>query len=299
MANTVGDLIDRVLRDWLLPPDDQPVRFTLSQDISSSATTLHFSKTLLPPEVLQILSPGVVVEIGRELIALGTVDSDNSRIENCIRGVNGTTAAQHSTGDIITLSPPYSRQSLFDAVHDAVRTLSPTLYHLHTTTLTTDTSPVEIPADYITPQALVVLSGSDPVPGRIFELLNYPPSSTSKAVIFEGVQSGLTAHLTYRARLHTPTSETQLLFTNLGIEPEWHRIIEVDVAAQMVAGRDIEGLAVERLMARIEAENFPPLTSSRVHRTLVQYHEYLIERASRQLKARDGLPQLLNGRFST
>jgi hypothetical protein len=297
MPDTIASLIDRILRDWMLPPDDQPVRFRLSSSIDASTTTLPYDPDMLPPEVEQALSPGVVVEIDRELIILGTVAPGQSQVTNCTRGALGTLAAPHTPTSLVNLAPPYSRQSVFDAVSNAITTLYPQLYHLHTSTLTVTSDFIEIPSDYISPQALVVLNGPNEIPAELHEYPHYPPSSTGKAVRIDSI-AGSTAYFTYRSRCHTPTSETDELFTDLGVEPDWSRVIEVDVVAQLIAGRDLEGYVLETLSRRLDQEAFPPLTASRLHQNLVRYHEYLLDRAARALKARDGLPQLHGGAFS-
>lgn len=297
MSLTVGGMIDRILRNWLLPPDEQPVRFQLSAPLDASSTTLPLNASLMPPEIRNALSPGVMIELGREQILAGNVSPNATSITNCVRGVNGTTATPHASGALGMVAPPYSRQELYDAVGDAIINLYPTLYHLHTETFTTSPSPIPVAADFISPQDLVVLSGADVVSAAVRVLPSYPPSPTGKAVLIDA-PAGLSAHLTYRTPFHRPDSESNLLFTDLGVEEPWYRIIETDVVAQVIASRDLEAVYTETLTHRLEAETFPPTSASRIHQTLLRYHEYLLERASRYLKARDGLPTVYNGWFS-
>ena len=297
-ATTVDDLIDRTLRDWLVPPNSQPARFTLPSPITVSATTIPYTSAFLPPEAQAILSPGVVVEIDMEEIVIGGANASTLELENCYRGANGTQAVEHAAGSLVTISPPYSRRSIFEAIRDAISNLYPILYHLHTTTLTTNEgSYIEVPAHYITYQQLHVMSGTSRVNARMTELLNFPPSSTGKAIMVEGGGSGLTAYLTYRSKCHYPLDATEELYEDLGIEDDWHRILSVDAVAQLIQSRDIDASFINNLTARMDAEVFPPTSAASIHRSLLQYHEYLLERASRRLKARDGLPVTFNGRF--
>jgi hypothetical protein len=297
-TETIGDLVDRTLRDWLIPPHQQPPRFELLEAMSDSTTTVAWGTLHLPPEATQILSPGQIIEIGQEQIIVGTVNSSPNLIYNCIRGANNTPAVAHASGSLVTISPAYSRYSVFEALSDAVQNLYPALYHLHTVTLTSNAHNfIEVPQEYISFQDVVAMHGSTPFHPAVIELRNFPPSSTGKAIIIEGGGTGLDVHLTYRSKCHVPSHENNLLLDDLGVDPSWGRILSVDAVAQLLIGRDIDQSFIKTLASRMDADGAGHLTATSIHRALLQYHEYLLERASRRLKARDGIPVSFNGRF--
>ena len=79
-----------------------------------------------------------IVEIGGEVIWVDDVDTSASTITipPYGRGFRGTTAAAHSIGDRVVSSPMFPRQTVQDALNDAIRAVYPDLYGIGQTTVT-------------------------------------------------------------------------------------------------------------------------------------------------------------------
>ncbi|MGV2385032.1 MAG UNVERIFIED_CONTAM: hypothetical protein LOD86_07155, partial [Thermobifida fusca] len=71
---TVGDIIDRIYRDYLLPPDEQPTRFTINgSGMDASTKHMPVDVSMLSPEEMDLLGPGAVIEAGSELLLVEAV----------------------------------------------------------------------------------------------------------------------------------------------------------------------------------------------------------------------------------
>lgn len=85
------------------------------------------------------ISPGAIIEIDLELIYVWSVDTV-TLTATVQRGVNGTTAAAHSDGALITVAPKFPQYSILTALNQELWDLcSPVngLYRIATETLTT------------------------------------------------------------------------------------------------------------------------------------------------------------------
>ena len=126
MAN-IGNLVDRTFREYLEPMDDLVSYTTLSTGVNDSVTSIVFDGDLLSIEEEDTLDKGTIIEINQELM----ICTDLNAVTNTItvkRGMKGTTAAAHTAGDLIKISPPFPRKVVFDVVKvcpAAVITISP------------------------------------------------------------------------------------------------------------------------------------------------------------------------------
>ena len=110
MAN-IGNLVDRTFREYLEPMDDLVSFTTLSTGVNNSVQSIVFDGDLLSVEEEDALDKGTIIEINQELMMC----TDLNAVTNTItvkRGVKGTTAAAHTAGDIIKISPPYPRKNV-------------------------------------------------------------------------------------------------------------------------------------------------------------------------------------------
>ena len=106
MSSTIGDLVDRVFREYLEPADSVESYSYLTGSISDSATTLNYANDMFSVEEEDSLDAGAIIEIGQELMfstALNTVTNEIT----VTRGARGTTAAAHSAGDLIKITPAF------------------------------------------------------------------------------------------------------------------------------------------------------------------------------------------------
>lgn len=286
---TVGELVDRVYRDYLAPSDDQPVIVTFAGAVDGTATEWVYADSVLAPDEEDLIGPGVLLEAGSEQARIVSVD-DNTNTATVTRGVNGTDAAAHDNGAEIRVSPVFPRRSVFDAVCDNVVGLYPDLWQTATATVTAASGAVDISADVVTIRDAVRLSGTTPVPVTVELLQNYPPSATGSAIRFFGAPAGDTVYVTYEARFTRPTSEDDDLAADFGIDGSWDRIIVVGAAAQVLAGRDLDAVTSEFITEQLEREAFPTGSSQRIRDGLIRYHRFLLDQARRDLRADRTVP---------
>lgn len=299
--STVAELIDRISRNWLFHPDDQPTRFTLDGAITDSATTLTYDASYLTAEELELLGSGTLLEVDSELIIAGTVDESARTISGCTRGAQGTTAAAHADDAVVYVAPTFTRKAVFDAVADSVMSLWPELYKVsQTTELTINTgSPTEVPAAVEMPLWFWHRSGSDAsdwrkLPVQFFD--HAPWSDTGKAIT---VPAGGSGYLIYRERFTRPTAEADDLQTDAGIDLEWERLVEIASVSHLVAARDVERLTLEHLTEQLASEGVPVGAASQVRDSLIRYEEFLRDKAQRALRSRYKMPIHRNGLFTS
>ena len=108
MSTTVGNLIDRVFREYLEPNDDV-VSFTVLKDgltDSTSDTIIDYDATYLTSEEEDALGTGAFLEVNNEIMLVSSLNTTASQI-TVKRAARGTTIAAHSTGDTLKINPPF------------------------------------------------------------------------------------------------------------------------------------------------------------------------------------------------
>jgi len=319
MSN-IGNLVDRVYREYLEPMDDIVSYTTLSTTMNDSVTSVVFNGDLLSIEEEDALDTGTIIEIGQELM----ICTDLNAVTNTItvtRAARGTTATSHTAGDIIKIAPPFPRKNVFDAVCDQIKNLFPTLFAVETQSVTTGTGYTllgsqETPGtnNYIVSILSAISQYTDftqnsdttgvnfsPVTCSLVELPNpftYTDNNgTSKtityttgpsvvhAIQFANIATGHTAHVTFKKKFIEPTAEDNTL-ANIGLEDEYVPIIMAGVAAQMMAGRDIPSATTDYISDQMAVSNFPVGSSNNVRNSLLQYQQLLINQARKYLRAK-------------
>ena len=319
MSN-IGNLVDRVYKEYLEPMDDIVSYTTLSTTMNDSVTSVVFNGDLLSIEEEDALDTGTIIEIGQELM----ICTDLNAVTNTItvtRAARGTTATSHTAGDIIKIAPPFPRKNVFDAVCDQIKNLFPTLFAVETQSVTTGTGYTllgsqETPGtnNYIVSILSAISQYTDftqnsdttgvnfsPVTCSLVELPNpftYTDNNgTSKtityttgpsvvhAIQFANIATGHTAHVTFKKKFIEPTAEDNTL-ANIGLEDEYVPIIMAGVAAQMMAGRDIPSATTDYISDQMAVSNFPVGSSNNVRNSLLQYQQLLINQARKYLRAK-------------
>ena len=322
MSTNIGNIVDRVYREYLEPMDDLTSYTVLNEGgtLTASDTVITFNGDLLTQEEEDAMDAGTIIECERELMRCVSLDTVNNQV-TVVRGVRGTTAAEHADGSVVKIAPPFPRKVVFDAVVDQINNLFPTLFAVETQSITTGTGYTLI-GSYDAPGThnylVSILSaisqytdfsaGSDttgvnfsPVTCSLVELPNpftYTDSdgvsrtityttgpSTVHAIQFAGIASGHTAHVTFKKKFIEPTEETDTIAT-VGLEDEYVPIIMAGVAAQMMAGRDIPTATADYISDQMSVSNFPVGSSNSVRNSLLQYQQLLINQARKYLRAK-------------
>jgi hypothetical protein len=324
MAN-IGNLVDRTFREYLEPMDDLVSYTTLSTGVNDSVTSIVFDGDMLSIEEEDALDKGTVIEINQELM----ICTDLNAVTNTItvkRGMKGTTAAAHTAGDLIKISPPFPRKNVFDAVCDQIKNLYPTLFAVETKTVTAKTGyiPMSGATDNYLVQPIKAISqytdfsaGSDETgiiyAGVAVELVDLPNPFTYtdadgnsqtitytnngpnkvNAIQVYNVNSGHTVFVTFKKKFVEPTAETDTLAT-IGLENEYEPIIMAGVAAQLIAGRDIPTATADYISDQLSTSSFPVNSAANIRSSLLRYQGDLIEQARKDLRARYPEPVALN-----
>ena len=329
MSSTIGDLVDRVYREYLEPVDKVESYSYLTGGIDASATTIAYDDNLFSVEEEDALEAGAIVEVGQELMYTTAVNT----VENNItvkRGQRGTTAAAHSAGDMIKIAPAFPRKNVFDAVSDQIKNLYPTLFAVETIELTASTgykllgthgtdgdtynylvAPLKALSQYTDWQ-----SGSDQTGlkynGVALEMIDLPnpftytdDTSTERtktyttgpdvvhAVQFVGISAGHTVFVTFKKKFIAPTAESNTL-ASVGLETEYEPIVMTGVAAQLMAGKDISKSNTSYITQQLEASVFPVGSSNTIGQSLLRYQQLLIQQARSNLRSKYPEPVQLN-----
>ena len=319
MAN-IGNLVDRTFREYLEPMDDLVSYTTLSTGVNDSVTSIVFDGDMLSIEEEDTLDKGTIIEINQELM----ICTDLNPVTNTItvkRGMKGTTAAAHTAGDLIKISPPFPRKVVFDAVKDQINNLFPTLFAVETQSVVASTGYTLLGAhdapgtnNYLVSilsaisQYTDFATGSDstgtifqPVVSSLVELPNpftYTDSdgvsrtitySTGPSVVhaiqFQSIAQGHTVHVTFKKKFIEPTAESDTLAT-IGLEAEYEPIIMAGVAAQLLAGKDIPSATTDYISDQLSVSNFPVGSANSVRNSLLQYQQLLVNQARKYLRAK-------------
>ena len=306
MSSTIGNLVDRVYREYLEPNDDIQSFSNLRTAITdTTTTTVAYESDFLTTEEEDAMGSGAFIEINQELmlvLALNTADETLT----VKRGARGTTAETHAQTDLIKINPPFIRLNVFNAVKDQIENLYPTLFAVESQTITSasgyvaltgaDDSRIVAPLKAVSQYTSI--SGdqtSIQFRGVSIELIDVPTTvtSTGKVVQFSGIASGVNVHCTFRKKFGEVASEQSTL-SDIGLETEYEPIIMAGVAAQMIAGKDIPAATTEYISDSIQASVYPVGSSTSIRNSLLQYQQILIQQARKDLRARYPEPVSLN-----
>ncbi len=325
MSTNIQGLVERVYREYLEPMDDLQPYSLLTSSLTDSADTVSFNGDLLTQEEEDIMEAGSIIEIGQELMLCKALDTVNDQV-TVVRGVRGTTATTHTSGDTIKIAPPFPRKVVFDAVCDQIKNLYPTLFAVETKTVTAKTGyiPMSGATDNYLVQPIKAISqytdfsaGSDETgiiyAGVAVELVDLPNPFTYtdadgnsqtitytnngpnkvNAIQVYNVNSGHTVFVTFKKKFVEPTAEDNTL-AEIGLENEYEPIIMAGVAAQVMAGRDIPTATSDYITDQMSTTNFPVNSAANIRSSLLRYQGDLIEQARKDLRARYPEPVSLN-----
>jgi len=306
MSTTIGNLVDRVYREYLEPMEDIVSYSYLTSDITDSDTSIVYDGNLFSVEEEDALDAGAIIEIGQELMYATALNTVTNTI-TVTRGARGTTATAHTTGDIVKIAPAFPRINVFNAVKDQIENLYPTLYAVEVQTIASAAGYVALEgADdnrIVAPIAAVsqyqtLADGSETTVqfrGVAMELIDVPTSvaASGKVVQFSGINNGVNVHCTFKKKFGEVSNEASTL-ADIGLETEYEPIIMAGVAAQMISGKDIPTYTAEYITEQMQITNYPVNSSSNIRNSLLQYQQVLINQARKDLRARYPEPVSLN-----
>lgn len=302
MASTIGTIIDRLYRDYLEPPGEQPAQVALAANIDDSATEITFNEGYLSEAEEQALGAGRLIEINQELIRLALADPAGGAVTAADRGVLGTTAASHTAGDMIRILDRghVTRLSAFEAVADAIENLSPTLQQVKTAEYTTAFGYIEVANDveevlaFAIPNTDISESYTRYTEAAVQFYRNAPWATTNeRAIEVQGdIITGRTGHLIYLANLARPTDEDDT-FADLGLEESWGTLIVLGAAVRLIAGADVAAKTQEFITEAVEMQGFPVGSGEKIDRALVRIYEYLLNQARKRFRLATGTTMVM------
>ncbi len=329
MSSTIGDLVDRIYREYLEPTDSVESYSYLTGGINDSVTTIGYAGDMFSVEEEDALDAGAIIEIGQELMfstALNTVSNEIT----VQRGARGTTAVAHSANDLIKITPSFPRKNVYEALSDQIKNLYPTLFAVETLELTASTgykllgnhgsdqdsynyfvAPLKAISQYTDWQA-----GSDQTGlkynGVAIEMIDLPnpftytdDTQTSRtktyttgpdvvhAVQFVGISAGHTVYVTFKKKFIAPTAEANTL-VSVGLETEYEPIVMAGAAAQMLVGKDIKQIDAKYITEQMAVSNAPVGSSNSISGSLLRYQQLLIQQARSNLRSKYPEPVQLN-----
>jgi hypothetical protein len=278
----VAALIDRTFRTYLEPPDAQPASAALGTTIDVDDTAFVISGFVLPEDE-ELMRAGVIIEFGSELALIQSYDPLTGGCVG-VRGFGGTTAAIHTSGDPVKLSPPYPRQSVFEAVADNIVGLYPELYMVQTEYLATVSGSIAALDNPLAVEVVEIWAGDQAqgavdVEGRI---VDFHPAVGSRALILDGYTGSVWCK--FRCRFGDATSEADT-WVDLGLESRWAGIVIVGACADLFAGRDLPASHTEWVGNTLQAENIRVGTRTSLAAGLINYRQVLIDRAKSEMRA--------------
>lgn len=118
---TAATVIDRTLRQLLSGTVE--ARNKLASTIDSSATSVTMTYSL------EALRAGQVFEIDSEMFYIWEADVSTKTL-TVQRGYNATTAAAHTAGAMVTISPRFPRSQVLESINDEIADLSSPMHGL-------------------------------------------------------------------------------------------------------------------------------------------------------------------------
>ena len=284
MAVTVGDVLERLFRTYLYPPDYQPITSFLNSvltDLGNGLWSFSLGRFAVP-EDQNLVRIGSLLEIGQELFEVREFDEALNRVTT-VRAQYGTPEETHAINDRVIMNPPYSRLSTFQSVADNIITLFPKLFTVSANNLVEVTGTVSGVDDPLAVEVLTVWAGDyDRSPDVHAEIIDFHPAIGGRALLTNVATGDL--WLRYRRRMGQATSETDTL-EELGVDEAWVNIVMVGTAADLFAGRDLPASQVEWVSAVLQAENIEVGTRAGLSVGLARYRELLIDRAQKEMGA--------------
>jgi len=244
---TVATVLNRASRQMLAGVVEE--RNKLATSLTSGDTSVVTSYDLGG------LRTGSVFEIGSELFYVWNANPASKTL-TVERGYAGTTAASHTSGAILTLSPRFPRAQMLDAVNADLDDLSSTangLFRVVTVDLTYNGSDRQI---NITNSGTILelldvrlryLADDHPVIHSARLQTGLPTTdfaSGNTLVLDEPVMAG-SLRVRYKAPFVRATTEASDLTTDCFLPATCDDIVEMGVVMRMMAGREIKRNFIE------------------------------------------------------
>lgn len=280
---TVASIIERMYQSYLTPPDDQGAQVALGADITDTTVSTITLGGFTIPEDEALLRQGSIVEVEQELLRVVSYDDIAGTID-VTRGAYGTVKSTHATPLLMSLNPPYTRASVFEAVADNIITLYPSLFTTSQEYISTVSAGVFPMGDDLAVEVLSAWgdgwTGSTDIHA---EIVDFHQLTGGRSVITNQATAG-SLWFRYRRRMAKATSEDETL-AELGLDERWVNIVMAGAAGDLLVGRDVPAAHTEWVKNVLEAENIRVGTRMSIAGGLRQYRNMLLNDAMKEMKA--------------
>lgn len=262
MATTCNDLIDATL-DHLLGGLDDRVN-VLAAGVNAGDTTLSFAYDL------DAIVPGSFLGLGLEVVRVMETNTTNSSAV-VLRGQRGSTAAAHSSGAVVQVSPRFSRWSVFRAINDDLDDLSGLgLFRMNTAELTYNPSVMTYDLTGVS-SVEQVYSVRYEVPGASKEWPLLLPSeyrfernadtsdfaSGFSLTLYGGGYAGRKVRVAYKAPFTRMTSATDDVQAVAGLPATANELPPLGAALRLISGHESGRVAYETQPDTRRADEVP------------------------------------------
>ena len=243
---TAGNLVDRVIQQTLAGTVEERNKIASSIDASTTTVVTTYG--------LASLREQTVFELGSELLYIW--DSNTSTKTLTVeRGFGGTTAASHSSGDTITVSPKFPRKMVLDALNDELADLSSPmngLFQMKTVDISYNGSDRMINLTGITSLIDVYdvrwryLNDDYPVVRRYRLMRDMPTAdfSTGFALAFDEPILASSVRVLYKDA-YTPFSTEASTLDSTGAESNLADLLVMGAQIRLLAGREVKRNFIE------------------------------------------------------
>lgn len=289
---TFDGILARIRQQAMGYTKDQMAYAELAVDMAAGDTSFTAAA-----DTIDSISRGLI-EIDDELLLVKSFEA-SSRVVQVMAGVNGrgvegTTAASHAAGSLITADPKYPRMRIKEAVNDVLQSLYPQLCVFATTEITNISVVYEygMPAD-----ALDVWAVSDSLVGPTqvwMQGLNYrfnPTADTTafptgKSVqLFDPVTPGQTMLIKYTKAPSALSANTDDFTATTGLPDRCVDMVVWGACARLFPGYEAARLQQSSIEATERAPLVPPGSASTVAKFyLAMYQQRLEEERMRMFE---------------
>jgi hypothetical protein len=244
---TAATVIDKTLRQLLSGTVEARNRLTTTLNSSATSVVVDYS--------VEGLRAGQVCEIDSELMYIWVSDSA-TRTLTVQRGFNGTTAAAHTSGAIVTINPRFPRAQVLEEINNEMTDLSSPsngLFKIETLNITYNGSDKMINLTGATSVIDILnvsvryLTDDYPIARKVKIVRDLPTDDFASGFALRFDQAVMPGRLrvVYKAPYTTAATEATDINTTCGIQDSITDIVTIGAQIRLMAPREIKRNFVE------------------------------------------------------
>ena len=244
---TAATVIDKTLRQLLSGTVEARNRLTTTLNSSATSVVVDYS--------VEGLRAGQVCEIDSELMYIWVSDSA-TRTLTVQRGFNGTTAAAHTSGAIVTVNPRFPRAQVLEEINNEMTDLSSPsngLFKIETLNITYNGSDKMVNLTGATSVIDILnvsvryLTDDYPIARKVKIVRDLPTDDFASGFALRFDQAVMPGRLrvVYKAPYTTAATEATDINTTCGIQDSITDIVTIGAQIRLMAPREIKRNFVE------------------------------------------------------